>query len=612
MMRNNSRSALWIGVLILNLFAVGSGFAQTGKPPGRLTAAKAHLVGTTNFTKVAGAVTPDATDRLDLPSDVAGELRRREILEVFAADRANRFRAAAVLAAPVQIPHNVVGLPIAENDSGTRGFAGISNLTQSAVNSGFSVEPPDQGLAVGNGYVVEAVNGALAVYTDKGQLLSGVAPINQFFGQLPESDPKALHVSDPRCLYDQATNRWFVTTVGYALDANGNITSSQLLIAVSTTSNPTASFMVYSFDVTNDGSDFFPGDCPCIGDQPLLGADASGLYLSTNAFGQTSFQGAQLYMVSKSALAHLVASPPIVHIDQLSAVLPDVEFSFSIQPSFSPPMDPGEAGTEYFVQAMRALRLEQRITVWALGNTAAIDTDPSQLTLQFAVIPSQVYARPVSASQKASSTPLAERAARGGAPGPANEQNLDGNDHRLQQVMFAGGKLWTSVGTALTNPGSPVRDGAAWFVIDVKNPSTGLQTAISSQGYVAGPEHSHLLYPAVGVTASGHAAMVFTLTGEDFFPSAAYWSFGGESIHILAKGVLPEDGFSAYFFNRPRWGDYSAAAVSLDSTIWMATEMIPGGPRKTFANWGTFIARVRTDEDSSEVRGTANRNSGQK
>jgi len=41
---------------------------------------------------------------------------------------------------------------------------------------------------------------------------------------------------------------------------------------------------------------------------------------------------------------------------------------------------------------------------------------------------------------------------------------------------------------------------------------------------------------------------------------------------------------------RPRWGDYSAAAVSLDGTIWMATEMIPGGARKTFANWGTSIA----------------------
>jgi hypothetical protein len=600
MMRNNSRSALWIGVLILNLFAAGSGFAQTGKSSGRLSVAKAHVLGTTNFTKVAGSVTADATDRLDLPSDAAGELRRREMLDAFAADRASRLRAAAVLAAPLQIPNNVQGLPIAENESGTRGFAGISNFTQSAVNSGLSVEPPDQGLAVGNGFVLETVNGALAVYSDKGQLLSGVAPINQFFGQLPESDPKALNVSDPRCLYDQATNRWFVTSIGYTFDDKGNITSSQLLIAVSTTGNPTGSFVVYSLDVTNDGSDFFPGDCPCIGDQPLLGADANGLYLSTNAFGQTSFQGAQLYMLSKSALANLAAFPPVVHIDQLSFFLPDVEFSFSIQPSFSPPMEPGEAGTEYFVQAMRALRLEQRIAVWALGNTAAINTDPNQLTLQLAVLPSQVYARPVSASQKAGSTPLAERAARGGAPGPANEQNLDGNDHRLQQVMFAGGKLWTSVGTALTNPGSPVRDGAAWFVIDVKNLSSGLQAAISSQGYVAGPEHSHLIYPAVGVTASGRAAMVFTLTGEDFFPGAAYWSFGSESIHILSRGVLPEDGFSAYFFNRPRWGDYSAAAVSLDGTIWVATEMIPSGPRKTFANWGTFVARIRTGDDSSK------------
>lgn len=597
-MRNNSPSALWIGVLIFDLLAVSPGFAQTGKPPGRFTAAKAHLIGSTNFTKVAGAVTPDATDRMDLPSDAAGEVRRREMLDAFAVDRANRLRAAAVLAVPVQIPNNVQGLPLAEeNESVSRSFPGISNFSQAAVNAGFSVEPPDQGLAVGNGFVLEAVNSALALYSDKGQPLSGVVPINQFFGQLPESDPAALNVSDPRCLYDAASNRWFVSAIGYSFDASGNIATSQLLIAVSATGDPTGGFVVYSVDVTNDGSDFFSGDCPCIGDQPLLGADFNGLYLSTNAFGQTSFQGAQLYMLSKSALVHLAASVPIVHIDQLSFFLPDVEFSFSVQPSFSPPTDPAEPGTEYFVQAMRALRLEQRIAVWALGNTAAINTDPSQLTLQLAVLPSQVYARPVSASQKAGSTPLAEIAARGGAPGPANEQNLDGDDHRMQQVTFAQGKLWTSVGTALTSPGSPVRDGAAWFVIDVKNPSMGLQAAISAEGYVAGPGNSHLIYPALGVTASGHAAMVFTLTGDHFFPSAAYWSFGRGSIHVLSAGVLPEDGFSAYFFNRPRWGDYSAAAVSMDGTIWLATEMIPSGPRKTFANWGTFIAGVRTGHD---------------
>src|SRR5260370_34220075 len=103
MMRNNSRSALWIGVLILDLFAVGSGFAQTGKPTGRLTAAKAHVLGSTNFTKVANAVTPDATDRMDLPGDAAGEVRRPEMGDAFAVDRQKRLRTAAVLVVPVQI-----------------------------------------------------------------------------------------------------------------------------------------------------------------------------------------------------------------------------------------------------------------------------------------------------------------------------------------------------------------------------------------------------------------------------------------------------------------------------------------------------------------------------
>ena len=90
--------------------------------------------------------------------------------------------------------------------------------------------------------------------------------------------------------------------------------------------------------------------------------------------------------------------------------------------------------------------------------------------------------------------------------------------------------------------------------------------------------------------------MVFTLAGPQFFPSAAFWKFGARSIHMMEDGEAPQDGFSAYFANRPRWGDYSAAAVGPDGSIWMATEMIPGGVRKRFANWGTFIGRNHRGE----------------
>jgi hypothetical protein len=55
-------------------------------------------------------------------------------------------------------------------------------------NTQFSLEPPDQGLCVGNGFVVETVNTAFAIYDRKGNTLAGPIPANQFFGVVPEID----------------------------------------------------------------------------------------------------------------------------------------------------------------------------------------------------------------------------------------------------------------------------------------------------------------------------------------------------------------------------------------------------------------------------------------
>jgi hypothetical protein len=104
----------------------------------------------------------------------------------------------------------------------------------------------------------------------------------------------------------------------------------------------------------------------------------------------------------------------------------------------------------------------------------------------------------------------------------------------------------------------------------------------------------------VAVTAAGLGAMVFTLTGNAWFPSAAYVTLdavnGAGAIHIAAAGTGPEDGFTGYGFfggNRvARWGDYSAATVDELGQIWMAAEFIPGSPRTVLANWGTAIGRL--------------------
>jgi len=542
-------------------------------------------VGTTGASSIASAAAvPPGVPSDDSIRDTGREQKHDAMLQKLILDLRARHSAQASLA-PLTLPH-VAGLRLGEDESGF-GFKGLSNLDQANVNMGFSVEPPDQALCVGNGYVFEGVNSAFAVYSETGRLLAGPAQANAFFGV-----DFSLNVSDPKCIYDAASNRWFVTMTEY----DNFFSDNHIKIAVSQTGDPTGSFKIYDIKVTNDGSDFFPGDCPCLGDQPLIGADANGFYISTNAFGVTSFQGAQIYALSKAALAKGASFIPGRHFDQLSALMPDIEFAFSIQPSTTPPGARFANNTEFLAQSMGAHKAENRLAVWTVNNTSALDGNLAMLSMSLAVTPTEVYVTPVPARQKVGPTPRAEIAAIDDFSAAADEQSLDGNDQRLSQVMYLNGALWTAVGTASTTDGSPVRDAVAWFVLNVSNGTGGPTASVAAQGYIAGPDSSHLIYPAMAVNASGEAAMVFTLTGPQFFPSAAFWKFGTRTIHMMAEGKAPQDGFSAYLFGRPRWGDYSAAAVGQDGTIWMATEMIPGGVRKRSANWGTFIGRTHSGE----------------
>jgi len=61
-------------------------------------------------------------------------------------------------------------------------FDGLDHRDQRLANEGnqFSVEPPDQGLCVGNGYVLESINQALRIYDTDGNPLSGVVDLNTF------------------------------------------------------------------------------------------------------------------------------------------------------------------------------------------------------------------------------------------------------------------------------------------------------------------------------------------------------------------------------------------------------------------------------------------------
>src|SRR5205823_6880041 len=230
-------------------------------------------------------------------------------------------------------------------------------------------------------FVVEAVNDVINVFDTSGNsvlpdntatnIVGGfprnvnhAVDLNSFYGYAPainrSTGVRAQFVTDPSCIYDAATHRFFVVVLTLETTPGGAFTHvNHLDLAVSATSDPTGSWNIYRIDVTNDGTNTGgtnPG--PYLGDYPHIGADANGIYLTANAYPWccNGFSGAQIYALSKAQLAAGAATVNMQHIDTSGMVNAPSEAG-STQPGFTlwPSQSPGSqfnlsnGGTEYFL-----------------------------------------------------------------------------------------------------------------------------------------------------------------------------------------------------------------------------------------------------------------------
>jgi hypothetical protein len=548
-------------------------------------------------------------------------------------------------AAGLTIP-NVKGMSVKGTPGLQRSFEGLNHFDQRNANNGnqFTIVPPDQGMCVGNGFVFETVNDVLQIFDTKGKALTAPTDLNSFYGYPPAIDRTNIifgpEPTDPSCLFDQATNRFFHVVLTLEVNpANGGLTGDNHLdVAVSKTGNPLDGFNIYQLPVQDDGTQGTPSHvgCPCVGDYPHMGADKFGFYLATNEYPLTNsaglfgngYNGSQLYAFSKAALA---AGAPSVNVVQFeSPTLNDGTPSFTMWPAQAHPSEfvTAQNGTEYFLQSTAAEEalndegMDNRLGFWKLTNTSSLDSASPAPDLASAILGSETYGVPPRSEQKAGSVPLrdclitAACAPRVGiAADPFNEVEgpLDSNDTRMQQTWFAGGKLYGALDT-IAQVGGNLKAATAWFSVDPRTPR------VVSQGYVA-VAGNNVNYPAVGVLkGGGKGVMAFTLVGGAHFPSAAYVTLNNGKVtgdvHVAGKGAGPEDSFCEYIvFNcagtaapsiRPRWGDYGAA-VPVGDSVWIASEwtgqtctfaqytvdMTCGKTRTSLANWSTRISQVR-------------------
>jgi hypothetical protein len=622
----------------LLVFAIGVGAAPLGErmSPDRSSLGPAEGVvlfrGTTSFRDIARATTPSRSPVLS-PDRIARTLP---------GEGSSPIPSHSDIAAPIVDATPVAGEPA----NLLTDFNGLDAFDNLVALGGLEGEPPDQGLCVGNGFVLESINVTIRAFKTSGSPRGRVLPTNAFYGLPPLFDPDTElfgpSLTDPSCLFDPETGRFFHVILTLDTDpTTGDFTGRNFLdIAVSRSSDPTGQWNLYRVDVTNDGTAGTPNHgCPgatagstgpCIGDYPHIGLDESGFVITTNEYAffdpSETFMGAQMYAMSKSRLAGGAANVPLLMFENLK-VPERNQVGFTLRAANVPGTSWSTAkhGTVFFASGMvgpesgNSSPDYDAITLWALSNTSSLNTASPSLKLRHKVVNTLQYETPPPSAQRPGDLPLAEClnsapciSVFGPPPSPQGLSLVDSLDGRMLGTWFADELLWFSLGTGVNVAGQDLA-GIMYGAVEPFFKNGKLKGRVRMQEYL-GVQGNNMILPSVGLDANGRGFLAFTLVGPDHFPSAAVAKISldhpAQKVSVVEGGVGPQDGFSGYWIGgpRPRWGDYSYTAVDEQGNVWAAVEFIAqtctfdewiggdltcGGTRGALANFATRVMELK-------------------
>ena len=232
--------------------------------------------------------------------------------------------------------------------------------------------------------------------------------------------------------------------------------------------------------------------------------------------------------------------------------------------------------------------------MWALTNTSSLNTPSPNLNLKMTPVDTRDYHFPnFGVPQKGGFHPL-------GASLNEPVETLDAGINTISSAEFVNGHLWATLSSSMNDGSGDKIEVVDYFAFTPQIANGTLSASLFIRGVIARPG-VFLMYPAIALNKDEKGAIVFSLSGPNNHPSAAFVSVKGTTvspIHIARAGNEPEDGLTGYAAfggtGVTRWGDYSAAAVdNVDNTIWMATEYVPDLARTVNANWSTYITHFQ-------------------
>src|SRR5213593_2898666 len=159
-------------------------------------------------------------------------------------------------------------------DEGTKTVTAPATATPLTPTVGLVLEGA---VGAGPNHVFSMVNTAGIIYTKTGSLVRGTFGLDSFFGVPGHS------LSDPQVSFDANSGRWFSSII--------DINTNNVLVAVSTSNDPTGAFNLYSISDPNH-----------LPDQPVTGTNDDKYVVSVNDFNTagTLFLGVHYWVVNKA------------------------------------------------------------------------------------------------------------------------------------------------------------------------------------------------------------------------------------------------------------------------------------------------------------------------
>jgi hypothetical protein len=456
------------------------------------------------------------------------------------------------------------------------------NFDTSAALDGLFHIPPDPYNATGPSQVMSVMNTAIQ-WMDK----DGTNIVNDSLSGFFTSLTPINSTFDPKCIYDQFSNRFVVVTL--ERNESGNVTdpanTSRILAAVSQTSDPNDGFFFLSINAktTIDGLERWA-------DYPGLAVDEEVVYITNSMFGFADGGGAGtlLWVIDKTAF-YAGGSAAVTVFDPADLA---VTFDNSFRPAHIFGTAPSGVGT------------------WLVGFSGVSNGTEEFLHV---IRVDDPLGTPAFSVQFIDLGNLTDLPAFVDAPQSGSAERIETNDNRLLHAVWRNDALYSTT-TIMPRTGNDVGEVTAhWFQVDTTNVNS---LALTDQGNIGGEDiatGTHTFYPTVAVDQNDNVAFGFAASAATIFPGAYYTvRKAGDAAGAVRDSAVLAEGADFYIRkfggSRNRWGDYTGIAIdpSDDVTVWLYNEYAlargtelsdPGEDGRWGTRYGRFVMALEAQDD---------------